>query len=344
MLPDPNAENMTLWDHYHLPNSVEEALAALATYEGGARVVAGGTDLLLEMQQGRKPPVAALVDVTRIPEMTTITEGDGYIFVGASVTHAEIVQSELLAQHATCLVESCGVIGGPQVRNVATLGGNVAHALPAADGTISLVALEAEAEIVGCRLATADRRPPAVRPAQGTAVRGPPSAVSRLPSSVMREWRPVLSLFQGPGKSAVDQTREMIVGFRFRPTRPGEASAFERIMRPQGVALPILAIAARLERSGGLVQQVTIAIGPAGPTPMRATDAEASLAGRPLNENTIEVATALVLAQARLRTSKHRASEVYRRELIEPLVRRCLCVAYERCEQEVVVPEGIGSR
>jgi carbon-monoxide dehydrogenase medium subunit len=170
---------MAFWNHYHLPATIDETLSLLAHYEGQARVVAGGTDLILELQQGRRAPVGALVDVTRIGEMTHIEKSRGSITVGAAVTRASIVASPLLAQKATCLVESCGVIGGPQVRNVATLGGNVAHALPAGDGTLALVALDAEAEIA-----------------------------SHL--QTRREWRPVLSLFKGLGVSAVDQTRDRL--------------------------------------------------------------------------------------------------------------------------------------
>ena len=114
-----------LWHHESSTRNLEER---------EARVVAGGTDLLLELQQGRRPRVAALVDVTRIPEMSRIETARDDVYIGAAVTHTAIVASALLAKRATCLVESCGVIGGPQVRNVATLGGNVAHALPAGDG------------------------------------------------------------------------------------------------------------------------------------------------------------------------------------------------------------------
>lgn len=191
---------MTFWKHYHLPEHVEEALAYLEHSEGPARVVAGGTDLLLELQQGRKPLLDTLVDVTRIAEMTQIVEDAGDIIIGAAVTHTQIVKSPLLARQATCLVESCGVIGGPQVRNVGTLGGNVAHALPAGDGTLSLLALDAEAEV-------------ATTGATG----------------VVRRWQPVLSLFAGPGKSTVDRTREIIVRFRFRSPQPNAATAFKRI-------------------------------------------------------------------------------------------------------------------
>ncbi|MBZ0276264.1 MAG: FAD binding domain-containing protein, partial [Anaerolineae bacterium] len=126
---------MKLWHHYHTPTSIDEALALLSRYGGQARVVAGGTDLLVDLRAEEGEPFPALVDITAIPELTTIKTQDSHITIGAGVTHTQIVGSALLAAGATCLVESCGVVGGPQVRNVGTLGGNVAHALPAGDGT-----------------------------------------------------------------------------------------------------------------------------------------------------------------------------------------------------------------
>ena len=117
---------------------METALAELAQYQRKARVVAGGTDLFLELQQGRIGAAQALVDITRIPELRIIAQENEIITIGAALTHSEIVASPLLTQRATYLPKSCGVIGGPQVRNVATLGGNVANALPAGDDTISL--------------------------------------------------------------------------------------------------------------------------------------------------------------------------------------------------------------
>lgn len=312
---------MAFWDHYYLPASVDDALAQLAQHDGRARVVAGGTDLLLELQQGRRPPLAALVDVTRIPEMTRIEERDGYLYVGAAVTHTRIVESALLARRATCLVESCGVIGGPQVRNVATLGGNVAHALPAGDGTLSLAALEAEAEVASYQSSVASHQSPAVS---------------------HRMWRPILSLFKGPGESAVDQTRELIVRFRFRPCGPGEGTAFERIMRPQGVALPVLALAVWVRVDAGLLSGVRIALGPAGPLPLRARKSEIYLRGRPVDDASIARAAELILDEAQLRTSKHRASADYRRELSRVLLERALPLAVRRAATGESIPEGEG--
>ena len=309
---------MAFWNHYHLPPTVDEAIALLARYEGRARVVAGGTDLILELQQGRRSPVEALIDVTRIGEMTRIEEADGYLVLGAAVTHTAIVAAPRLTGAATCLVESCGVIGGLQVRNVATIGGNVAHGLPAGDGTLSLVALDAEAEVA-----------------------------SVLDSPVVkfhlrREWRPVLSLYAGPGQSAIDQTRQVITRFRFRPVAPGEATAFKRIMRPQGVALPILGMAVWLRMSGEAVEAARIALGPAGPRPLRASRAEAFLAGRRLSEDALDRVAELILVEAKLRTSKHRATAEYRRELIDVLVRRALPLAERRARTGEAVPEGVG--
>lgn len=301
---------MSEWDHYHVPGSVDEAVAQLAQYGGGARVVAGGTDLLLDLHQGHQPHAAALVDVTRIPEMTQIQTAGEHVHVGAAVTHTAIVASALLAARATCLVEGCGVIGGPQVRNVATLGGNVAHALPAGDGTLSLVALDAEAEVAG-------------------------------PGG--RDWRPVRALFAGPGKSTLT-AGEIIVQFRFAGAdlAQRQATAFKRIMRPQGVALPILGLAVWVALDGDNVRAARIALGPAGPTPMRALAAEASLVGQPMTAATIDLAIEQVWAEARLRTSAHRATADYRHEMVAVLVRRALTLAVERAQTGVAVPQGLG--
>ncbi|HZQ06333.1 MAG TPA: xanthine dehydrogenase family protein subunit M [Anaerolineae bacterium] len=307
-------EPTVIWEHYHLPTTVDQALERLTQYGGAARVIAGGTDLLLDLQQGRQTPVEALVDVTQVPEMTSIAERDGWIYLGAAVTHTAIVASPLLTRNATCLVESCGVIGGPQVRNVATIGGNVAHALPAGDGTISLVALDAEAQVA----APAGRR-----------------------------WLPIATLFQGPGKSAVDATRELIVQFRFRPMTQGNATAFKRIMRPQGVALPILGMAVWLELAAtkgksSPIENIRIALGPAGPIPLRATQTEAFLQGRSISEETIAEAAGQIASEARMRTSPHRATSEYRRELLEPLIERALQLAAYRARTGDIQPEGLG--
>ena len=140
---------MHRWQAYHTPTTVAEALSLLHEHQKKARIIAGGTDLILDMEGAHTAPIEVLVDVTKITGIDRIAQEDGWIVLGAGITHTQIEGSPLLRSHAACLTESCGVIGGPQVRNVATLGGNVAHALPAADGTIGLLALEAEVEVAG---------------------------------------------------------------------------------------------------------------------------------------------------------------------------------------------------
>src|SRR5574340_1268566 len=99
---------MAGWTSYCTPHSIDEALDLLRRYAGNARVIAGGTDLLLELQHGQRPPVEALVDITRIPELSRITPtGDSEVSIGAGVTHTQSVESALLSKRATGLVESC---------------------------------------------------------------------------------------------------------------------------------------------------------------------------------------------------------------------------------------------
>lgn len=300
---------MKLWNRYFSPDTIDEALDLLREYGGQARVIAGGTDLLVELKESHRPPIDALIDVTSITELTQINQQADAIILGAGVTHSQIVQSDLLGAQATCLVESCGVVGGPQVRNVGTLGGNVAHALPAGDGTTSLVALDAEAEIV----------------IDGN-----------------RQWVPILKMFKGPGKSLLDSTRDLLLRFRFQLCRDREATAFKRIMRPQGVALPILgcAVWVRLTEDLDAYEDVRICIAPVGPTPRRITDVEDVLRGHPLDAINTAIQTAVKTLTPR--TSKYRATADYRREMIAVLLRRTLPLAVQRARTGTATPEGVG--
>jgi CO/xanthine dehydrogenase FAD-binding subunit len=295
-----------LWKDYHLPVSVDEAVGLLARYDGKARVVAGGTDLILDLQQGNEHPVEALVDVTRIVGLNEIREEAGFILIGAGVTHTQIVASELLHRKATALVEASYVVGGPQVRNVATIGGNVAHALPAADGTTALNALDAEVEVA---------------------------------SFNGRRWIPFTALFLGPGKSAIDSTREVLTALRCKATGPHEGSAASRIMRPQGVALPIMNFSTWVRVIDNRIDEVALAVAPVAPTPFRCKQTEAFLTGKPATSESIEAAVDVLLSECKPRTSPHRATAEYRKEVLPVLLRRTLSKAIERAKTGVVVPE-----
>ncbi|MCS6774877.1 MAG: FAD binding domain-containing protein, partial [Thermoflexales bacterium] len=285
---------------YFIPETLEEAAALLERYAGAARVVGGGTDYFVdESHNGAR----VLVDVTRLRGLREVRQEGDDVVIGCGATHAQIVASPLVQQGGTALAEACGQIGGPQVRNVATLAGNIAHALPAADGTLALLALGGEVQV-----AWAEH------------------------GALHTEWLPLAQAFKGPGQSAIDSTRQIIAAARFRPTGSGEASAFARVMRPQGVALPIMGLAVRLAlTSEGLVSRVRIATGPAGPVPFRAEQTEAFLLGHALDEATLAQAAEVLLGEVRLRTSPHRATAEYRREILPVLLRRALLTAQARC-------------
>ncbi|HVU12292.1 MAG TPA: FAD binding domain-containing protein [Phototrophicaceae bacterium] len=307
---------MDIWRHYYTPSTVSEALGLLAEHAGNARIIAGGTDLLIDLQyDGEKHKLDALVDLTRVDEMTNINAEGGVCTIGAAVTHTAVTQSALLEARATCLVESCGVVGGPQVRNVATLGGNVAHALPAGDGTTSLMALDAEAEV-----------------AWGEA------------DGNRREWLPLAKIFRGPGISALDSSRDVLVGFRFRLCGEREGTAFHRIMRPQGVALPVLgcAVWVRLNEARTHYEDARISIAPVAPTPILAEAAADALRGQPTTDETLERVVEVAHQTLKPRTSKYRATGDYRQHMIGTLLRRTLPLAVERARTGVAHAEGVG--
>jgi carbon-monoxide dehydrogenase medium subunit len=288
---------MTLWEQYLQPKTLAEAMDAFINAPKPLAPIAGGTDLMLDLEQGRHVPVHTLIDVTGIKEMLALEIRDDRLFIGAGISVNRIVTTPIVAAHAQALVEAGSLIAGPQVRNVATLGGNVAHALPAADGTIALTALNAEAEIAGI---------------VGT---------RRVPFN---------ELFLGPGKSSLKHGEELLVGFYLPLRQSNQASCFKRIMRPQGVALPILNCAVWLERANDVVKQIRIAVGPGAPTPWRATEAEKVMAGKPMNDETINAALEALLSQVGFRSSPRRASADYRRHIVVSLFKDTLETAWER--------------
>lgn len=298
------------WNHYHAAQTVEEAIKLLDQYDGRAQVLGGGTDLLLEIQQGRKLPVEAMIDPSRIPGLADIRRDEQHLVIGCAVTHTQIILDPQIVQHGTCLVEGCGVIGGPQVRNVGTLAGNVAHALPAGDGTISLLALDGEVEV-------SDQH--------GS------------------HWIPLQATFLGPGKSSVDHHRSLITRLRFKPTGNLEGSAFFRVMRPQGVALPMINMACRIKlNERHEVESVRIAIGPAGPVPCLADAAMDVLIAQAARAENFEKAAQAVLASITFRDSPFRASREYRETMILGHLPKLLARATRRAISGEAVPEGVG--
>lgn len=279
-----------MWQEYLYPESVREAVDLLAEWVGQARLVAGGTDLVLQLRRGERQ-AACLIDVSRIKEMCGIQEADGAITVGAAVTHARVAASPLIRRVAPVLAQAASEVGSPEIRNVATIGGNVVNAQPAADTALALLALEAEAEVVGVAGA---------------------------------RWVPLLDLYRGAGRSAVDSTVEVVRGFRFRVPAGRAGSAYRRLGKCKSIALPVLCAATLVRLEADLVVSAAISLGPVAPRPFRAAEAERWLAGRPATADTVRQAAALAQDEAQPRDSLLRCAREYRQAMVGVLVQSTL--------------------
>jgi CO/xanthine dehydrogenase FAD-binding subunit len=289
-----------MWDDYLFPQSVEEALEMLHAHEGKARIIAGGTDLALQSQRGRVP-ARVMVDITRIPALDHVEERDGYVYIGARATHAQVAASPLIRSRGGVLAEACGAVGGPQIRNVGTLVGNVMNALPAADGAIGLTALDAQAEV-------AERKG--------------------------WRWVPLAELYAVVGRSAVDSCAAMITQVRFRALGHGDGSAFERLAKRKALILPILNAGVVVGIEKGTVQRARVAIGPVATTPFVASEAAEWLVGRAAAESLAGEAARLAAQAAQPRYSLLRGSAEYRKSMVEVLVRRALSRALAQASGE----------
>ncbi len=288
-----------MWDKYLFAASVDHALEVLAAHNGKAQLIAGGTDLLLQAQRGQCP-ATVMVDITRIPDLNRIEEHDGYIVIGAPVTHAQIAASPLIQAKAAVLSEACGHIGGPQTRNAGTLVGNVINAQPAADGAVALFTLDAELEVA---------------------------------TEAGRRWEPITDIYRGVGACTIDACHEVVTAIRFRPLTDTCGCGYQRLARRKALTLPTVVAAAVLHVEGDAIRTARIAVGPVAPTPFRAADAEEFLAGKAPEPAMLAQAGELTAAKAKPRDSVIRGSQEYRTAMVAVLVRRALDQALEACER-----------
>ncbi len=282
-----------MWKEYRTPRSLDEALSILAHYQGTARVIAGGTDLALQVA-GSDVDLACAVDLTRIPELAAITLQGPDVVIGGCATHAQVAASAVVRQIAPLLATACAAVGSPQIRNVGTIAGNIVNAQPAADSVLALLALDARIEVVG-------------------------AAGSR--------QVPLAEMFLGPGKSAVDPSREIVTTIRFAGLTASQHGAYARLARRRALALPMLAVATVVSVTNGRFDWARIALGPVAPIPFRSARAEASLTGAHASVESIAKAADLASGEAEPRSSILRGSREYRKEMVRVLVHRVLSEA-----------------
>lgn len=277
------------WE-YQVVSSVAEALYILGKYGGEARVIAGGTDLLLDLQE-KKKRTSCLVDITRIPELGAISLQENLLSIGAAVTHTQAAKAGLLREKAAALAEAAASVGSPQIRNMATVAGNVLNAQPAADAAVALMALEA-------RVLVAD--------------------VNGLQEKTLQQC------YLEVGKTAIDSTRQVLTAVSFAPLGVHQGSAFVRFAYRKSLALPVLNAAAVVTVENEVITRARIVLAPAGPMPFRARGAENFLQNKVAAGEILLEAARIAAAEAPFRDSPLRGSQEYRNHLAEVLVREAL--------------------
>lgn len=280
------------WIAYERPKSISEALTLLEQAGGRGRVIAGGTDLVLQLRQGQQA-ADLLVDITGIDELKRIEEKDGWIRIGAAVTHADVAKHCLIQKEARALAQGCAQVGSPQIRNTATLVGNVISAKPAGDGAIPLMALEAEMKVAS-------------------------KAGERLVS--MEE------MYRGIGLSSINASSEVATEVRFRKLGEKGRTRFFRMARRKALTLPMLngAVSILLNSSLNRIEKARIALGPVAEKPFRPRRAEAYLESKEISPQFILEAARIGSEEASPRTSLLRGSDSYRKQMIRLYLGRTL--------------------
>jgi xanthine dehydrogenase iron-sulfur cluster and FAD-binding subunit A len=285
-----------MWHRYYMPTSLQEALALLARYRDACRVIAGGTDLILELERGvRRQDV--LIDVTRILGLDEIKAEGGLLQIGPLVTHNQVVGSAAAVAGAYPLARACWEVGAPQIRNRGTVAGNVVTASPANDTIAPLRAMNARVVLAsqarGERTLTFD------------------------------------AFYLGVRRTAL-QDDEMLVRIEVPLLSPTERGTFVKLGLRRAQAISLVNVAAVLDfgETGSLpppgrVRGARIALGAVAPTIVRAGEAEAFLAGRELTDEAIAQAARLAEDAARP-ISDVRAEAWYRSEMVRVLTARAL--------------------
>ena len=279
---------------YVSPQSVQEACALLVQYGDSARVLAGGSDLLVKMKDGLMKP-AYLVSLKNLDSLKAIRYETGTgVIIGARSTHNEVMNNSLLQEKYRSVCEAAHSMAADQIRNIGTVGGNLVNAVPSADLPPILIALDARARIVG----TGGERTIALE-----------------------------DFFLGPGKTVLEKGEilaEIII-----PDQPTTGSNYIKFGLRRAGALAVAGVASSVTVSDGTCRDVRVVLGAVAPTPMRARQAENVLRGKKLSQELIDEAGRIAAAESKP-ISDIRGSIEYRRNLVNVLTRRSLKAAIEK--------------
>jgi carbon-monoxide dehydrogenase medium subunit len=310
---------------YFKPKSLEEALTLLAKYGEKARLIAGGTDVIVIIKQKAMAP-DVLISLQGIPGLDKI-KYNGSLSIGPMVTHRAIEKSEVIRKNFSALTDATDYLGSVQIRNVATIGGNICTAAPSADTATPLLVLGTQAKIKS-----------------------------------LKEERtvPVEEFFKGPGETVL-KPGELVRELLIPKLLPNTGSAYYKLQRRLALDLPILGVSVllsldknkvtcsdmlcttspissilhKMEEDEIICKDVRIALGVAAPTPLRAVKAEALLRGKKLSDELLEEVANTASQEAQPRDTI-RGEAWYRKDMVRVLVKRMAM----KCIERVVQPEA----
>jgi xanthine dehydrogenase iron-sulfur cluster and FAD-binding subunit A len=278
-----------MWERYHTVCCLEDALDILETENNKAKIIAGGTDLVLELRKGLHSEVRSLIDINHIKGLNQIWEEGDFVYINPLVTHSQVVNSKTLRNYALPLVKAAQSVGSAQIRNVATIFGNVITASPANDTISPLVALGAELLIQ---------------------------------SKHEKRWVSITDFYQGVRKTLL-KSNEMVTNLRFKKLRANQKGTFIKYLLRNTHGIAVANVSIILDLDGSLITDAKIALGAVKPTIIRAKNAEEYLRNKEINKNSIAETGKLCLESASPITDI-RASEEYRGHLIPVLVERAM--------------------
>jgi carbon-monoxide dehydrogenase medium subunit len=284
---------------YVRASSVDEVVSLLAQNGDQARILSGGTDLLVALREGRRQ-AKVVIDVKALPETTQISySAEGGLTFGASVPCHRLYDNAEIAKAYPGLMDAAHLIGGVQIQGRASIGGNLCNASPAADSIPALIAHAAICVIAG------------------------PSGVRELP---------VEQFCVAPGRNAL-QAGEFLVSLKIPPVKPGFGAAYLRFIPRNEMDIAVVGAGAsvQLDESRSKFVAARVALGAVAPTPLYIPEAGAALVGKPVNAAAIAEAAKIAQAAARP-ISDMRGTAEYRKHLSAVMARRALELAVERAK------------
>ena len=277
-------------ERYVAPRSLDEATELLRA--GNVTIVAGGTDLMPQSKTGRARFQPVLMNIRHIPELRGITEAKGKLRIGALTTITELLENTLVRDRFQALWQSCDHFASDQLRNAATIGGNICNASPAGDTLVPLLVFDATVVLAS-------------------------KSAGKLETRLL----PLREFFVGPGRTK-RALNELVVAIELPMPPAGFVSEFFKFGTRPALDISTISIGLGAVRAQGALSDVRVAFGAVAPTPIRAPKTEAALDGKQVGE---AIEAALVAADAEIRPiTDVRASDWYRRELVRNILRRML--------------------